>query len=357
MDWLMYYRDRAALDGFFAELRQVWTLAGPPSYQDFEKLSMKVKGPAGADGEWLPRSTTQDILSGRRRQPPKWRWVARFIMVLRVAAEQAGVNPDKLGTLAEWKQKHEAVRAALAASREFALAAGGDGALTAGLTTSAECDPEWVRDPELAALLRTVGQDWWHEYRDLVPDWFGAYLSLEPAASLIRAYETMLVPGWLQTEAYAETAIRLSWITLNPAAVSRLVEFRMRRRQILARPDAPKLWVIIDETAVRRRLGSANTMRAQISHLIRVSQQRNITVQVVPLETSVHALAGGPITFLRFPRSDMRDVVYLEQLTGALYLPRQGDVSHYMSVLSGLAIEALSPAETTDFLREVLLDI
>lgn len=107
----MPHSDRAALDGFIAELRRVWTMAGPPSYQDFEKLSISVKGPAEGGDLWLPRSTTQEILSGRRRHPPKWRWVIRFITVLRVAAAEAGVDPDRIGTLAEWKQKHEAASA------------------------------------------------------------------------------------------------------------------------------------------------------------------------------------------------------------------------------------------------------
>jgi hypothetical protein len=374
MEWPMPH-DRAALDGFFAELRRVWTMAGPPSYEDFKKLSTKVKGPAQAGGPWvdvLSRSTTQDILAGRRHHPPKWQWVARFLTVLRAAAAEAGVDPDSLGTLAEWKKRHEAACAAVASMSQMARVAGGGHVQASGSTTSPEygrarvprqatgpvLDEEDAHpDTTLASLLRTVGREWWHDYRDLVPDWFGAYLSLEPAASLIRAYDTTLVPGLLQTEAYAEAAIRIASLTSDQAAVRPRVELRMRRQQLLNRPDAPKLWVIIDEAAVRRRFGSAKTMRGQITHLIEVSQQPNITVQVIPLDTSVHAVAGGPITFLRFARSHLPDVVYLEQLTGALYLPSQGDVSHYITVLGRLAIEALEPAATADFLREILLEM
>jgi hypothetical protein len=367
--------DHAALDGFVSELRKVWTMAGPPSYEDFKKLSMKVKGPAQAGGPWvvvMSRSTTQDILAGRRQYPPKWQWVARFLTVLQVAAAEAGVDPDSLGTLAEWKQKHEAVSAAMAATPLLAGAAGGGhgyasmpadvledgrGRVLRQATSLLPDAKDARRDAAVAPLLRMVGQNWWHDYRDLVPDWLGPYLSLEPAASLIRAYDTMLVPGLLQTEEYAGAAIRFSGLTLDQAAVTRLIELRMRRQHLLGRPDPPKLWVIIDESAVRRRLGTARTMRAQVGHLIEMSQQPNVTVQVIPLDTSVHAVAGGPITLLRFPHSDLPDVVYLEQLTDALYLPWLGDVSHYITVFDRLALEALTPGETREFLHEVFMDM
>jgi hypothetical protein len=362
----MPHGDRAALDGFIDELRRVWVIAGPPTYQDFEKLSMKVSGPAETGGMCLPRSTTQDVLAGRRQQPPKWRWVARFITVLRVAAAEAGVDPGCVGTLVEWKRKHLGACTAFSAA-EPAQAAGDDPAAPAitgplGRPRGARpgtglllADREAGTDLALAALLRAAGQDWWRGYRDVVPGWRGAYLSLESAASQIRVYDTSLVHALLQTQEYAEAAIRISAPDLSQASVARLAELRMHRQQMLARPEAPALWAIVDETAVRRRLGDAQTMRAQIRHLIEISHQPNITIQVIPSDTSVHAVAGGPITFLRFPRTDLPDVVYLEQLTGALYLSRKEDVSHYMTVLGGLAIEALEPAETTDFLREILM--
>jgi hypothetical protein len=362
--------DRDARDGFIAELNRVWTLAGPPSYADFRKLSMQVKGPAEAGAEWLSRSTTQDILAGRRRRPPKWRWVARFITVLRVAAEEAGVDPGRIGTLAEWKHKHEIACAATTADQRLVCAAGNqalasdfagrprEAAYASPRAASLLLDGKGARrDPDLAELLRTAGQDWWCDYGDLVPAWLCTYLSLEPAAHLIRAYEPMLVPGWLQTEAYAAAAIRLTRPDLGRLAIKRLVELRMRRQELLNRRDGARQWVIVEETAVRRRLGSVKAMRTQIKHLIEVSEQTSITIQVIPVDTKVHAIAGGPITFLRFPSSRLPDVVYLEQLTGALYLLRSDDVAHYMGVLSALGVQALQPASTRDFLREILMEL
>ena len=364
----MSLRDTAVLD-FVDELGRVWKAAGPPSYQAFEKLSMRVKGPAETDQLWMSRSTTQDILAGRRQQLPKWCWVARFITVLRVSAKEGGVDPESIGTLAEWKQKHESASAAAAANQRLARVAGGEALMLDPLggarrraaarrrAMSLLLNDDAERDPELTKLLEAVGREWWCDYADLVPAWLRAYLSLEPAASLIRAYETTLVPGWLQTEAYAAAAIKLSWPGLGKSDVTRLVELRMRRRQFLDQPDGARLWAIVEETAIRRRVGDIKTMRTQIRYLMEILEQTNIKIQVIPVDTTVHAVAGGPITFLRFPPSDLPDVVYLEQLTGALYLPRQRDIVHYRKVLSALAVEALEPAATRDFLREILMEL
>jgi hypothetical protein len=365
--------DRSALESFFAELRRVWEEAGPPSYKEFEKLSRRVKGPADGEAQWLSRSTTQHILAGRRRRPPKWQWVSRFITVLREAAKEAGVDPARIGDLPEWKQKHEVIRAAMA-TLELARAAGEDHAPAP--STKLGYRPDLVvfraprkttsfllnetalwRDPQLAGLLRAIGQDWWHEYRDLVPDGLSAYLSLEAAASLIRTYDATLVPGLLQTEAYATAVIKAGSGATNEAVVQRLVELRMHRQQRLLQADGPILWVLIEEEVVHYRFGNAETMRAQIRHLIESSELPNVTIQVIPTSTNRYTMAPCPIAFLRFPRPDMPDVVYLEQLTGAIYLPYLGDASNYREVLSSLATEALAPAATADFLHQILREM
>lgn len=363
--------DRSALERFFAELRRVWEEAGPPSYKEFEKLSKRVKGPADGEAQWLSRSTTQHILAGRRRKPPKWQWVSRFITVLQEAAKEAGVDPARIGDLPEWKQKHEVVRAAMAAP-ELARAVGEDHAPVTSSKPNRQSDTARIsrkttsflsneaalrHDPQIADLLRAIGQDWWHEYRDLVPDWLGAYLSLEAAASLIRTYDATLVPGLLQTEAYAAAVIEVASGATNGPIVQRLVELRMHRQQRLIQADGPKLWAVIEEGAVHYRFGNAKTMRAQIRHLIESSDLPNVTIQVIPANTNRHTITPCPITFLRFPHRDMPDVVYLEQLTGAIYLPYLGDASNYRDVLSCLALEALTPAMTTDFLHQVLREI
>jgi hypothetical protein len=363
--------DRSALEGFFAELRRVWEVAGPPSYKEFEKLSKRVEGPADGKIQWLPRSTTQHILAGRRNRPPKWQWVSRFITVLREAAKEAGVDPARIGDLPEWKQKHEAIRAAMA-TPELARAAGEYYAPALGTKPSRRPDLAGIprkttsflpdetalrRDPQLTQLLRLIGQDWWHEYRDMVPDGLSAYLRLEAVASLIRTYDATLVPGLLQTEAYAAAVIRAASGAANEAVVQRLVELRMHRQQRLIQADGPVLWAVIEEGAVHYRSGGAKMMRTQIRHLIESSELPNVTIQVMPVNTNRHTITPCPITFLRFPGRDMPDVVYLEQLTGAIYLPYLGNATNYRCVLSHLATEALTPAATTDFLCQILREM
>ncbi|MCA1835887.1 MAG: helix-turn-helix domain-containing protein, partial [Actinobacteria bacterium] len=165
----------------------------------------------------------------------------------------------------------------------------------------------------LARQANTPG--WWHEYGDVLPNWFETYLGLEQAASVIRAYEPQLVPGLLQTEDYARAIMRLRHAHVSASEVERRVALRMARQTFLSRPDAPELWVALDEAALRRPLGDQKFQRAQLMHLIEMAERPNITLQIVPFEAGGPAAAGGPFTILRFSEPDLPDVVYLEHLT------------------------------------------
>jgi Domain of unknown function (DUF5753) len=127
------------------------------------------------------------------------------------------------------------------------------------------------------------------------------------------------------------------------------VELRLRRQRVLARDDPPTLWAVVDEAALRRLTGGPEVMRAQIDHLIDVAERRHVVLQVVPFHLGGHAGAGGPFSILRFPR----DVVYLEQLTSALYLDERADVDDYLATMEMLCAQALPPRETRDALVAV----
>ncbi|NUQ96910.1 MAG: helix-turn-helix domain-containing protein [Streptomyces sp.] len=214
-----------------------------------------------------------------------------------------------------------------------------------------------VRQEFLDSVRRANEPGWWRAYGDAFPSWFEQHLGLEEAASLIRTYEVQFIPGLLQTPEYAEAVIRLGHPITSPDTVARRVELRMTRQELLSRPDAPRLWVVVDEAALRRPLGGAEVMRAQLQHLIEAAAWPNVTLQVLPFHVGGHAAAGGPITVLRFPVPDLPDVVYLEQLSSALYLDKPEEVDHYLSVMDRLSLVASPAVDSVPFLEQVLKEI
>jgi transcriptional regulator with XRE-family HTH domain len=215
-----------------------------------------------------------------------------------------------------------------------------------------------TRQEERAALLALARQantpGWWQRYGDILPGWFQTYLGLEEAATLIRTYEVQFVPGLLQTEDYARAVITHG----NPGApaeeIERRVSLRMKRQQLLARSDAPQLWAVVDEAALRRTMGSPAVMAAQLEHLIKASELPNVTLQVLPFHVGTHAAEAGAFTILRFPEPDLPDVVYIEQLTGALYLDKRDDVDAYMAAVDRLSVESTPPRGTVETLSKIL---
>jgi transcriptional regulator with XRE-family HTH domain len=214
-------------------------------------------------------------------------------------------------------------------------------------------DDDRERSTLLALIRQANAPGWWHYYGNAVPEWFEAYVGLEQAASLIRVYEAHSVPCLLQTQDYARVLIRLSYPAATGDEIDRKVSLRMTRQQLLMRADAPQLWVVMDEAALRRPLGGEQVMRAQLLHLLEVAQLRNVTLQVVPFHGGGHPAIGAPFTILRFSQPDLPDIVYLEQLTSALYLDKRDDLDHYMAVMSRLAVQA-TPAATIEMLHAVL---
>jgi len=203
---------------------------------------------------------------------------------------------------------------------------------------------------ELAVRANSPG--WWHDYADVLPSWFEDYVGLEEAASQIRAYEVQFVPGLLQTEDYARAVTMLGYS--NPKEINRRVKLRMARQAILSRPNPPSLWVVLDEAVLRRPIGGPATMRAQLKHLIEMSQRPNVTVQVIPFKAGGHAAAGGAFSLLRFAEHDLSDVVFLEQLNSAQYLDKPDVVDGYLAVMERLCIGALTPAATVKTLRSMV---
>jgi hypothetical protein len=212
------------------------------------------------------------------------------------------------------------------------------------------------REAMLALADRTSAPGWWHSYSDILPNWFEIYIGLEEAASRIRTYEVQFVPGLLQTEDYARAVTLLGHPTAPGHEVERRVGLRMRRQSLLQAEKSPHLWAVVDEAVLRRPLGGAKVMRKQLEHLVEVTELPNVTLQMVPFNRGGHAAAGGPFSILRFAERDLPDVVYLEQLTSALYLDKRDDVDHYHMVMERLCIDAQPASEIRDTLHRILSD-
>jgi len=206
---------------------------------------------------------------------------------------------------------------------------------------------------ELRAMAaRANSRGWWDDYSDILPAWFEEYIGLEEAAILIRGYEVQLVPGLLQTEDYARAVTLLEYS--NPKEISRRVSLRMTRQAVLARPEPTGLWVVLDEAALRRPLGGSSVMRAQLKHLIEMSQRDNVTIQVMPFKIGGHPAVTGPFSVLHFADSDLSDVVYLEQLASSQYLDKQDMVDKYLAVMERLCHQAATPEDSVTKLQALL---
>jgi len=208
---------------------------------------------------------------------------------------------------------------------------------------------------ELAIQANSPG--WWHKYGDVLPDWFQVYVGLEEAASLIRLYEVQFVPGLLQTADYARAVVRLGQPGAAPEEIERRVSLRLGRQELLTKPGGPRLWAIVDEAALRRPIGGKEVMRAQLVQLIEATEEPQVTLQVMPFRTGGHAAEAGAFTIMRFPEPDLPDVVYLEQLTSALYLDKRDDVEKYTEVMERLSVESESPERSVDILSGMLEEV
>jgi transcriptional regulator with XRE-family HTH domain len=208
----------------------------------------------------------------------------------------------------------------------------------------------------LLALAREANTPgWWAGYSDILPNWLEPYFGLEAAASFIRTYELQFVPGLLQIEDYARAVIRLG-NAVSEDEVTRRTEARINRRVLLDREEPPRKWAVIDEAALRRPIGGRAVMREQVRHLIEMADHPAVTLQVLPFVAGGHRALGGPFTILRFAEPDLRDVVYIEQLTSALYLDKPTEVDSYLEVMEQLCLQAEPVARTQDVLSAILKD-
>jgi transcriptional regulator with XRE-family HTH domain len=209
------------------------------------------------------------------------------------------------------------------------------------------------REHMLALARQANNQGWWAKFDDVLPDWFETYVGLEQATSLIRSYELQFVPGLFQTEDYVRAVTILGHRAATAEEIERRVSLRLKRQQLLAGPG-PRVWSVIDESALRRPLGGRDAMRAQLRHLLEIAALPQVTLQLMPFERGGHSAAGGSFAILRFAEADLPDIVYIEQLTGALYLDRREEIDRYREVMNSLSAEAETPADSERLLKRII---
>ena len=216
-----------------------------------------------------------------------------------------------------------------------------------------------VTDPGEVEALLAMARDantpgWWQQYGDLLPQWFRAFVDLEAAAALIRTYEGQLIPGLLQTEDYMRAVMRGARLPEPSEDTERRIEVRLMRQTVLTQPDAPQLWAVLDEAALRRPVGGRQVIHEQLERLIDASKLPNVTLQVLPLAAGAHPALVSAFSVLRFPDQELPDVVYVQHLTSALYLDRREDVDQYLHVMESICVRAAPPGRTTEILHGIL---
>jgi transcriptional regulator with XRE-family HTH domain len=213
----------------------------------------------------------------------------------------------------------------------------------------------------LARGTKAVG--WWHPHDDVIPDWLDLYLGLEEAASRLRRYDPGLVPGLLQTAAYAREVITAEQPDLGEAEVTRRMQARLARQALLIRVTAPlSAVVLLGEAVLRRPAGGPQVMAEQLNRLADAALLPNVTIRVVPLRAGLHrGVLSGPFAILRFPvngdgQESEPPVVYVPGFTGALYLEQPADVQRYQEVYASIAAAALDEPASRALIRQAALE-
>jgi transcriptional regulator with XRE-family HTH domain len=216
-----------------------------------------------------------------------------------------------------------------------------------GITNVAE------REQLLSLASQANQPGWWHRYQDVLPSWFQAYIGLEESAESIRSYDMQFVPGLLQTEEYAAAVMALGEFSMDET--ERAVFLRKERQRRFS-CGGLRLTAIIDEVALRRPLGGAGLMRAQLQYLLDICDRPAFTLQVTPYPAGAHA-APASFSILQFATPELPDVVYVEHLTSAMYLDKTADVIRYTAAMDRLGAISASPNQSKEIIRTLLEDM
>lgn len=205
-----------------------------------------------------------------------------------------------------------------------------------------------IDDPAVVSALAGLAKDakkqgWWQTYSGIVSPTYADYISLESDADSVHEFAPLLIPGLLQTAAYARETIAANAITRVPEEVAALAEVRQARQAVLTRPDgALKLWAVIHEAVLHQRFAvRPTTMREQLRRLLDVSEMPHVTLQIMPLDATPHPGSVGGFSLVGFP-GPMPDVVLLENLIGSSYVEGVSEVRTFAEAFERIVATALS---------------
>jgi transcriptional regulator with XRE-family HTH domain len=202
---------------------------------------------------------------------------------------------------------------------------------------------------ELVEIAREARQKgWWHPYTTVLSS---AYVGLEAAAKFIRTYEQQVVPGLLQSEAYAIAMIRAARLGDADQQIERRVRVRMARQSLLIQDDPIDLRVVLDEAVLSRPVGGDDVMRDQLLRLIDAARRPNVTLQILPFAAGAHAGMDGTFAILEFEEDQDADVVFAENATGGLFLEKAEELRKYNSIFEAIRAAALDPEESIEMIE------
>ncbi|MEF9904147.1 helix-turn-helix domain-containing protein [Streptomyces sp. P9-A2] len=215
----------------------------------------------------------------------------------------------------------------------------------------------YATSDELREFLKSLAREaktrgWWQVHGAGVPEWFNIYIGLEQDASALRQYQCELLPGLMQTVAYARE-LHTTGAHLSPEDIDRAVRVRLERQEMLTRPDAPEAWFVVNEGAVRNVIGDRALMREQLERVLDSAALPNVTLQVLPFDAGTYP-ATGSFTMLGFPAPEDPDLVYRDGITDAVYLEGEHHVREYTKAFDGLRAAALSPQRSAQLIKSVV---
>jgi transcriptional regulator with XRE-family HTH domain len=192
---------------------------------------------------------------------------------------------------------------------------------------------------------------WWRRFGDTMPNWFTDLVGLEEAAARIQIWEPLYVSGLLQIEGYARAIFSHGRPEMADERVDQLVALRMRRQKMFSRPDAPRVWMVLDESVLYRPIGGMKVLKQQIEYLLEMSALPHVSVQVLPYSRSGLS-AEHAFSLLRFGEPELPNIAYVEYMTGAHYIEKREEIEKYSRALDMLAVDSETPERSRALLAK-----